>query len=359
MVFIIIILTIFNLLPQHDAYQITYYDCDAPTSIHTYASHQLCDTEPGERRHNTKMAYLLQQRRVDHLSGFHCQVWRSTFKYKCGVWGHLKTLSPPEILHDYELTVSECHKVVTSGQYTTPAGTKINIEVGATVDWGEIGIGGLEVDMDGSLRCQGVTAQEGGRVIPDEVRLNEWKVAVREVKFAAQGQAVEVVDEQVSLDCGLDAQGCATGEGTYFWHPLEGTARCPLEYIRTVHLEPVEDGLLYDGSAKVLLNLTHGVAFPTCPVGAYSATNHHNIITMLEPSVAETDYLALESVELDIEAHLAMRLDAEKYAQERARARLRQGRGHPVCHVWGRADTAPGPHHLDGTLFAINRGQVT
>ena len=103
----IIILTIFNLLPPRDAYQLTYYDCDAPTSIHTYASHQLCDTEPGERRHATKMAYLLQQRRVDHLSGFHCQVWRSTFKYKCGVWGHLKTLSPPEILHDYELTVSE------------------------------------------------------------------------------------------------------------------------------------------------------------------------------------------------------------------------------------------------------------
>ena len=344
--------------PGH-SYSMTYYDCDNPTSIHDYASMQVCDSTPGQWKHNTIPAMLLQRRRVAHLSGYHCQVWRSTFTYMCGVWGHLKTLSPPEILHNYEISTHDCEQMVTRGKFTTTAGKPMRVEVGAVTDMGETDVGSIVVDDDGKLKCQGVTTQVAGIVVKDEVKLHEWRVSVRKVKFAAKDTTVEVVEDQLTLSCPEAERGCRTGQGTYYWGVQTGTQLCPLEFIRMVNVEKTTEGLVYDARDKVLLNITGSVTEAHCPQALYSATNHPNILVSLGPTANPQDYTQLESVELDLEAHVAMRMDAEAFARELKDGQSEQGKGHPVCHIWDLGDYQPGPHHVDGHVYAINRGQVT
>ena len=123
------------------AYQITFYDCHSPKTLYRYERQEICkrqttSTEPVRR------FQVLQEEKIERLSGYSCSVKFSTFVYRCGTWSHLHTnvvvLKEYKVLIRREDFVSDGLTMeVKSASLSLPCGLKQNgCETGqATYIW--------------------------------------------------------------------------------------------------------------------------------------------------------------------------------------------------------------------------------
>ena len=104
-------------------------DCTSPAEVQQLDLLKSC--EKVQQRALIKEKWLLvQQTAVETRSGWKCQVQVSRWHYLCGVWGHLKSLSVPEILHPLEISGERCRRMLETRQFHPRAGNSFALKLG-------------------------------------------------------------------------------------------------------------------------------------------------------------------------------------------------------------------------------------
>ena len=97
--------------------EISYADCSVPTDVKPYALSEACDQlvpPPAP----TEVYQVLQIPTVKRITGTRCTIKQSIFRYTCGSWGHLKTATVPQILHEVPVSAEWCRSMAHSTKCT-------------------------------------------------------------------------------------------------------------------------------------------------------------------------------------------------------------------------------------------------
>lgn len=247
-------------LPRSRGYSISYYDCSTPKEVKTYAIQEACTNHPANNT-PSRTYTLLQNRRLETVTGFTCQVTRSTLTEYCGSFSHMKLAKPPEIELHHSLDVEQCMHLVNTERFL---GEKIQIGAETTLYTEDSGV--IQI-TDNAVSCRGQSMKINHNVVNDILQVSQYKVVVTKETFnvnVQKGQVeVAATHEMLPPECDLDAGGCRISDRTFVWtRPAD---RCTLERIRTVTMEEV-DGYLIDRTHKILLKKLDQVpASGSCP----------------------------------------------------------------------------------------------
>ena len=257
------------------AYSIDYYNCQDPKHITTYKLSEAC-VKDQKRGTGTSIYALLQEREIQDLQGYSCQVKRTTITEYCGSFSHNKLAKAPEVEIIEPMTPDQCLNLIHTQKYTTPDGKVNRITLGTenviySNDRGAI------IISDNQVSCRGQSMRFGHHIVNEVIQVSQYKVIIREEKFIVKNQQVEAASEHLMLpdSCRVMNVGCQTIDKTFTW--FQPPEHCSLEKIRVVNMNH-ENGYLIDETHKILLNATQKVPSPRgCPVTTIFATEYSNL----------------------------------------------------------------------------------
>ena len=332
------------------SYQIDYVDCSRPTNIRRYDLKKTCGRQE-ELPTVAESWNIVQAREVEVRKGWKCQVEVSRFRYLCGVWGHLKSLSIPEIRHKVPVTPDWCRSMVHSRTFKPPGlPESYAIQPGTVNIFPVQEVGTLRTE-DEKITCIGQQQRLHGQIFNNVLVTAEYAVSVLEETFLVKDQAVEVQSEHLSLPCSESDLQCSTGEGTFVWN-THG-ADCPLEFVRPFQPVRIEGSLLYDFNKKIVINATHKVAIPGCHLDEIVATNYPAIYLVHSKEVLPN----LEPHNLRIDLEIRSLAEYTLFEAERLSNKVTLNQRPQFCQ--------PNPTDSDGTPiqihdleYGLGRGQL-
>ena len=112
-----------------EAYTMDYYDCNKPTSMREYDLRTYCMKEKPSSTEATTY-HVLQKRKNIKMTGYSCQMIRSTFTMHCGMFSHQEILRIPDIEIKQDVSLHQCQNMITTGYWTTREGTNHKIKIG-------------------------------------------------------------------------------------------------------------------------------------------------------------------------------------------------------------------------------------
>ena len=115
----VVTITIWLMVAKAQAYSVTYSDCRKATDMVTLDRQSLCGQAPASRT-PPQVFDLLQIREVTVLEGYSCHATRSTFKFFCGSFSHMKVLDLPRLNVPLSLSPEICRKMVQDQQFKGP-----------------------------------------------------------------------------------------------------------------------------------------------------------------------------------------------------------------------------------------------
>ena len=92
-------------------YSLKYFDCRSPTRIDKFARPTACDPFAADEEvaARTTFEVLAETREV---SGWSCEVIHSEWRYRCGLFSHLKLSGVPHLLRHSPVTGADCRGMV-------------------------------------------------------------------------------------------------------------------------------------------------------------------------------------------------------------------------------------------------------
>ena len=339
------------LVPQTETYSISFHDCSTPQAVKQIDYSDACTPDTNQPEERQKLM-ILQEAKITYRAGFHCSAKVSRWRYLCGVWGHLKALSIPEILIPVTLTEAQCREMTRTMKFRPGTSTTYPLDLNklTIIPLTEQGV--LKLDA-GKISCQGLKMLYKGELFDNSLIMAEYHILIRQTEFAVKGKTVEVDSEHLMLPCPAQARACQTGEGTWIWDPPKST--CPLRRVRQIQPVRTPNGLLFDEENKLVLNATEKTIMPGCGTMKLYKTNLEGIYLS-----STEEARALEPINPhEVRLHLEMEGmgDYLMYRMETLQMELQGERLVQDCnHRWSHEEGTPVQLHHD--LFGLLRGQV-
>ena len=322
-------------------YQVKAINCLNPTNIQRFQRKTLC--QPNADKADVKPFLLLQESRVTEFTGHSCRVTYSEFRFRCGVWDHLKMQQVPKIQHQESVSRAWCRSMQERRQFKVDAShAKFPIKLNRENIIPIVEVGALWEEGD-RIHCTGETLHEDNNIHTNLVILREYHVTVQEEKFLmGVDQSIEAVYKHEKLPCNLRAGGCVTGQHTYVFDvPKES---CSLQYIRTTHVRPTRGTYLVDESLSLLFNQTKETRVTGCPFevtatqfsGLYLAhINHKQAVQELSAANLEIDLLDRMEAEMSQYYREEIVSDLAKQNKVRTCSRVQNSITHRPMRVKG------------------------
>jgi hypothetical protein len=332
------------------SYKIDYIDCSHPTNIRRYDMKQTCGRQ--EELPTVQESWnIVQSHEVEVRKGWRCQVEVSRFRYLCGVWGHLKSLSIPEIRHKVSVTSDWCRSMVHSRTFKPPGlPESYALQPGNVNIFPVQEVGTLRTE-DEKITCIGQQQRLHGQIFNNVLVTAEYAVSILEETFLVKDEAIEVQSEHISLPCAESDLQCATGEGTFVWN-THG-AECPLQFVRPFNPVRIDGTLLYDFSKKIVLNTTHKVAIPGCHLDEIVATDYPGIYL-----VSGKEKLPdLEPHNLRIDLEMRSLAEYTLFEAERLSNKVSLSQRPHFCQTHP-SDSDGTPTQVQGLEYGLGRGQL-
>ncbi|MCP3666867.1 MAG: hypothetical protein GY696_30970 [Gammaproteobacteria bacterium] len=147
---------------------------------------------------------------VREVSGWSCEVIHSEWRYRCGVFSHMKLSGVPHLLRHSPVTGEDCRGMVRRQEYIFE-GRAVGLPLRSNT-WNYFQVrasGDLEAFPD-HMNCQGQETRYGEELVKNEVVNLELRVIVRNEMFLVNQGHIESVTEHLQLPCTVREEGCQT-----------------------------------------------------------------------------------------------------------------------------------------------------
>ena len=343
------------LVTQTKAYDLEYIDCLHPQNIRRYQADKICETKDKNEETPTDITYTILQIPIARkIKGFSCRITVSTYYYKCGAWGHLKTAAVPKILHPKDVSTSECETMIRNqNYYLTGNSNEYVLEFNEETFVSVTTVGELKEKND-AVGCRGEDVHIGSNLHHNVVVLKEFRILIQKEDFLLSEDIVEVISDHVRLPCSYSDMGCTTGRATYIW--TQQNVHCNLEIIQNMKPSKVMNTYMVDHNIQCLINITGTATLSSCPMTLLK-TDHPRIF------LAETsEVISLPTIdpsEVDIALQGDIHLNYVSYQLEREVERQKKSTIEQICkeqrHI---ANEDMEPLKLENNQYGIRKGDV-
>ena len=334
-------------------YLIDYTDCVLPSSVTQADANKLCANEPSETSTPTTLI-IGQKSDIRRLQGFRCDVHKSSFRFLCGMFSHMKILSPPKIDHRYPVNLQFCRELVTTGKFR-PAGVNSGYQVTVgeetIIAFSESG----EIDPENNnVGCKGERKRVGNKILDGVLEVVEYRVVLQREEFLTEGDVVESTSDHVKLGgCPSSLGGCQTGQGTYIWDKVQD---CDLEIVQSFKPTGVLGSYLVDRSKKILINITGQALSPTgCGDINLKKTNYPDLY-IIAPDEA-THLRMVNPRDFKVNFQMEIREDYLAFVMEEKIRETRQDLETQAC-MENKRELFKEPHRLPDGRYGWIQGDV-
>ena len=186
----------------------------------------------------------------------------SEWRYRCGVFSHMKLSGVPHLLRHSTVTTGDCRGMVRREHYT-PEGRAVGMPLKLnTWNYFQLTASGNLEAYPSYLTCKGQETRHGEKLVENVVVLLELRVRVRNEMFLIHQGHIESVTEHLQLPCTVREEGCQTSAKTYVWRNKE--AYCNLHRVRSISPSHTRSTWLVDHHSQLLLNISGSFAAPGC-----------------------------------------------------------------------------------------------
>ena len=324
---IVAIVVLDILINLTSSYEISFFDCTNTTKIQTYKYNDICQQETS-RQLKTTTYTILQQKSVQYLEGWSCQIIKTQFVEYCGSFSHNKHAEIPQVEVTQRISKYECLNMAISKQFTMPDNTKQKITIGTENIISLTDLGTININ-DNKVTCSGQPKKIGNHLVNDILSITQFKVMVTKERYRAKGSLVEVLSNHLVFpkQCATSTQGCETSRGTYVWnHPL---LDCNLEKIQTATMEVTANGYLRNKDLKILLKKGPATPAPEkCPPTTLYKTEYKDIY-LTSPEL-QNDWPQMTN-DLNLEEFITARDDYVMFETEEKLAKMIKENGRSNC----------------------------
>ena len=259
----IVVLMLLLSVPGIRGYELEYFDCRSPTKIQKFARPSVCNPVTANEETPLGVTYeVLTESSTRELQGYSCEILTSEWRYRCGVFSHLKLASVPHLLRHSSVTVPECRRMIRRESYTPPGRVSgMPLQLNTWNYFSLMASGDLEAYPD-HIECQGQETRHGDELVENEVVLIELRIMIRNEEYLASHGLVESATDHLSLPCSVPEEGCQTSEKTYIWK--DPGNECNLRRVRTIAPNRTQDTWLVDHHNQLLFNNTGVYPNPGC-----------------------------------------------------------------------------------------------
>ena len=317
----VLVVLVYN---QHtEAYTMDYFDCNKPQQMTEYDLRTYCMNEVSTSVETTKY-HVLQKRKNIKMSGYSCQMIRSTFTMHCGMFSHQEMVRIPDIEIKQDVSLHSCQNIITTGYWTTREGTVHKIKIGEESIL-HISEKGVLHEESNKIWCEGEEMRINGNIIEGVVKMVQYRVTIKEEKFVMEKQRVEVVSNHIRLppECTVETGGCIASASTYLWNPPN--SQCKLVKINTGKFT-TENGWLVEHNAKLLFKIVDSSQAPFgCPTGQIYHTEYADLYLTKEEHYPHIE----ESIEIGL--YVKQSSDYVLYQTERMTNNLAESTYRDMC----------------------------
>ena len=263
-----------------EAYTIRYMDCGKPQQMSEYDLKTYCMNEEPVKS-ETITYHVLQKRKSIKMSGYSCNVVRSTFVLHCGMFSHQELLRMPDIEIRQVVTIRQCQEMVTTGYWTSREGTRHKVRIGEETILHISEKGVLHEDSN-KIWCEGEQMKINSNLIEGVLKMVQYRTIIEEENYIMDKKRVEALNAHTRLpaECTVESGGCIA-QKTYLWTPP--VDRCPLVKINTGKFTESNGGWLAEHRAKLLFKITDTSQSPTgCPNGDIYHTEYEDLFLTKE-----------------------------------------------------------------------------
>jgi hypothetical protein len=305
------------------AYTMNYYDCTKPTGMTEFDLKTYCTREKfniGE----TNTYHVLQKRKGIKMSGFSCQIIRSTFVVHCGMFSHNEVIRMPDIEIKQVASIQECQAMITTGYWATREGTRHKVIIGAE-NVIHVSEKGMLHESNHKIWCEGEALKINGNLIEGVLKMVQYRLTIEEEDYMVDKKRVEVIDSHIRLPsaCTVESGGCVARK-TYLWNPPSN--QCPLVKINTGKFTE-EQGWLIEHRAKLLFKITDTSQSPSgCPNGDVHHTEYEDLFLTKEnnfPHIGQS---------LEIGLYVKQSADYVLFETERMTRAVSENTFKDICH---------------------------
>ena len=264
------------MLDGNRAYSIDFYDCSNTDKIHRYMVDDLCTNEDPILDTATEYSILQLVTKKD-MTGYSCQITKSSFLFYCGSFSHYKLMDVPSIEITEPINSMECRNLVDKRQFETPDGKRHKILLQGTNVIKSQDLG-LIKDGNDKVSCEGEKYKIGGSIINNVLKVSQFKIIIRKEDYKVDKKGrIEITSEHLRLPrtCKITQGGCQTALRTYYWTPPD--TRCSFQQVRKTEMKAFGDYLV-DDKNKVLLKILGKTPAPSkCPTTTLYITEYPDI----------------------------------------------------------------------------------
>ena len=310
-------------LAYSEAYTMDYYDCNKPTSMREYDLRTYCMNEKPSSTETTTY-HVLQKRKNVKMTGYSCQMIRSTFTMHCGMFSHQEILRIPDIEIKTPVSLHQCQSMITTGYWTTREGTTHKIKVGEETVL-HVSEKGVLHEESNKIWCEGEDMKMNGNIIEGVMKMVQYRTIIEEEKFIVERKRVEVVNNHVKLraECTVEAGGCI-GQKTYLWNPP--STQCPLVKINTGKFITDRNGWTVEHNAKLLFKISETGQSPFgCPTGEIYHTEYADLYLTKDEHYPHID----EAIEIGL--YVKQSSDYVLYEAERLTTNIAESTYRDMC----------------------------
>ena len=256
------------------AYTIKYMDCGKPQQMNEFDLKTFCVNEKPVQG-ETITYHVLQKRRNIKMTGYSCQIIRSTFIVHCGMFSHNEVLKMPDIEIRQVVTTRQCQEMVTMGYWTSREGTRHKVQVGEESIF-HVSEKGILHEDNNKIWCEGEALKINSNLIEGVLKMVQYRIIIEEEDYTVDKKRLEAVNAHIRLPpaCTVESGGCIA-QKTYLWKPPSD--RCPLVKINTGKFMD-EQGWLIEHRAKLLFKITDTSQSPMgCPNGDIYHTEYEDL----------------------------------------------------------------------------------
>jgi hypothetical protein len=316
---IIVMIMLLLSVPGIQGYDLDYYDCRTPSSIEKYARPSICDPTTTNEETTLGMTYeVLTESATRELQGHSCEIVTSEWRYRCGIFSHLKLASVPHLLRHASVSVPECRRMVRRESYTPPGRvTGMPLKLNTWNYFSMTASGDLAAYPD-HMECTGQETRHGDELVENEVVLIEIRIRIRNEEYLANHGLVESSTDHLAIPCNVPEEGCQTSEKTYIWK--DPGNECNLKRIRTIAPNKTQDTWLVDHHHQLLFNDTGVYPSPSCKM-VLKTTQLDNVhladLTRAETREQVYPLDQIHSRDINVQLNTAMALEYTAYQLSR------------------------------------------
>ena len=155
-----------------------------PTKINKFARPTVCDPFSADEEVATRTTFeVLTLAEIREVPGWSCEVIVSEWRYRCGVFSHMKLSGVPHLLRHSAVTGEDCRGMVRRQRYI-PEDRTVGLPLQMnTWNYFQLTASGNLEAYPSYLTCKGQETRHGENLVENEVILLELRVRVRNERF--------------------------------------------------------------------------------------------------------------------------------------------------------------------------------